>query len=183
MFISAQQGSFARRGLAVLKGMGAWVSIHPEQTYVATSISGLGTCKSTYVQPQRRELPVRENGTRRRLVPLVAAAIAALGLLSGCATDQAVVDLRDVTDHGQSERGLADCQNAAGPVSPGAVAGWASAPAATALAKAAGGYGPAVACASLGPVGMASFGGGYEGGSELQNFHDGTNGRSRVALA
>ncbi|MGH8173866.1 MAG: hypothetical protein ACREPX_12040 [Rhodanobacteraceae bacterium] len=182
MFISTNEGSFARRGLAVLRGVGAWVAIHPEQTYVATRIAGLGTCKSTYVEPKRRELPADANGPRRPLVSLVAAAIAALGLLSGCATYQAVVDLRDVTDHGQSERGLADCQNAAGPVSPGARAGRASAPAATMLDAAGDGTRIAPASTCLGSVETASLDGDFKAGNAVQNFQTGTSGRGGFEL-
>jgi hypothetical protein len=119
MSISTGQGSLRQRGLSVLRGMGALVAIRPEQTYVATSIPGLGPCKSTYCQPQRRELPrqarARISGS---LGPLLAACVAALGVLSGCAY-RPVVDLRDVTDRGQTERNLADCQIYAAPVSPG----------------------------------------------------------------
>lgn len=123
MSISTDQGSFRQRGLTVLRGMGALVAIRPEQTYVATSIPGLGPCKSTYCQPQRRELPQQARARiPRSLGPLLAACVAALGVLSGCAY-RPVVDLRDVTDRGQTERNLADCQIYAAPVSPGVATG------------------------------------------------------------
>ena len=122
MSISTDQGLLRQRGMSVLRGVGALVAIRPEQTYVATSIPGLGPCKSTYCQPQRRELPADARKPMPRSIgPLLAACVAALGLLSGCASYRPVVDLRDVTDRGQYERDIADCQNYAEPVSPGAM--------------------------------------------------------------
>lgn len=124
MIISSGPGSFASRSMSVLRSVGAWVAINPEQTYVATSINGLGTCKSTYCRAERRELPAtRPNRFRGRLAPLLAALVAAVGLLSACAAYRPVVDMRDVTNRGQYEQDLADCQNYAAPVSPGASAG------------------------------------------------------------
>jgi len=125
MITTSGPDSFASRSLSVLRSVGAWVAINPEQTYVATSIHGLGTCKSTYCHAERRELPARpaRNRAAGRLAPLLAALVAAAGLLSACAAYRPVVDMRDVTDRGQYEQDLADCQNYAAPVSPGASAG------------------------------------------------------------
>ena len=47
--------ALASRSLSLLRNMGAWVSIQPAQTYVATSIPGLGQCKSTYCAAVRRD--------------------------------------------------------------------------------------------------------------------------------
>ena len=115
---SSRQRTFAARGLAVLHSVGGWVAIQPEQTYVATSIRGLGACRSTFCPAERRELPVA-----RRLggsaIPLIAALAAAAGILSACASDQPFG--RDVTGGGQFERASTDCQvdcqNRAAPVS------------------------------------------------------------------
>lgn len=125
MFISSDPNSLAARSLSVLRSVGTWVAIHPEQTYVATSIRGLGACKSTYCQAERRERPAPRAESRLpgRLAPLLAAAMAAVGLLAGCATYRPLVDMRDVADRDQYERDIADCQNYAGSVSPGASAG------------------------------------------------------------
>jgi hypothetical protein len=123
MNISSGQDSFAVRGLALLRNVGDWVAIRPEQTYVATSIRGLGTCRSTYCRAERRELPARHVGRGRRLAPLVAAATAAIAFLSACAGYRPPVDLRDVTGRDQYEHDLADCQIFAAPVRPGAAAG------------------------------------------------------------
>lgn len=122
MSITSGQGSLAVRGLAVLRSVGEWVAIRPEQTYVATSIRGLGTCKSTYCRAERRELPAPRAGGVR-LAPLAAAAVAAVGFLSACAGYRPTADLRDVTGRDQSEHDLADCQIFSAPVSPGATAG------------------------------------------------------------
>ncbi|HKE49719.1 MAG TPA: hypothetical protein VKB52_16765 [Rhodanobacteraceae bacterium] len=122
MNISSGQDSFAARGLAVLRSVGEWVAIRPEQTYVATSIRGLGTCKSTYCHAERRELPARQAGRGWRPAPLAAAAVAAVGFLSACADYRPRADLRDVTGRDQYEHDLADCQIFAAPVSPGVAA-------------------------------------------------------------
>jgi len=128
MSTSPEQGSLASRSLSVLRNMGAWVAINPDQTYVATSIPGLGACKSTYCQPQRRALPEAPAKAEkpRGLAPLLAVAMVALGLLAGCA-GYPLVAARDVSDRGQNARqngrDLADCQIYAEPVSPGASAG------------------------------------------------------------
>jgi predicted small secreted protein len=116
----SRQGSFAARGLAVLQSVGGWVAIHPEQTYVATSIRGLGACKSTFCPAERCDLPpARRAGSG--LVPLLAALAAAAGILSACATSRPFS--RDVTELGQIERAPADCQidcqNRAAPVTGG----------------------------------------------------------------
>ena len=60
---STRSDTLATRGLAVLQRLGGWVAIHPEQTYVATSIRGLGACKSTFCPAERRELPMRRAGS------------------------------------------------------------------------------------------------------------------------
>jgi predicted small secreted protein len=116
--VSSRQGSFASRGFAVLQSVGGWVAIQPEQTYVATSIRGLGACRSTFCPAERRELPVsRRSGSG--WLPLLAALVAAAGILSACASDRPFG--RDVTSGGQFERApadcQADCQNRAAPVS------------------------------------------------------------------
>ena len=116
--ISSRRTAFAARGLAILHSMSGWVAIRPEQTYVATSIRGLGACRSTFCPAERRELPVaRRMGTGA--VPLLAALTAAAGILSACASDRPFG--RDVTGGGQIERAPADCQvdcqNRAAPVS------------------------------------------------------------------
>jgi|GEM_PF-5402791 hypothetical protein len=38
----------------VMPVIGALVAIRPEHTNIATSIPGLGACKSTYCKPERR---------------------------------------------------------------------------------------------------------------------------------
>ena len=116
--ISSRQTTFAARSLAILHSVSGWVAIRPEQTYVATSIRGLGTCRSTFCPAERRELPApRRMGAS--VVPLLAALAAAAGILSACASDRPFG--RDVTGGGQIERVPADCQvdcqNRAAPVS------------------------------------------------------------------
>jgi predicted small secreted protein len=115
--VSSRQGSFASRGLAVLRSVSGWVAIHPEQTYVATTIRGLGACRSTFCPAERRELPARRAGSA--IVPLLAALVTAAGILSACASDRPFG--RDVTGGGQFERApedcQVDCQNRAAPVS------------------------------------------------------------------
>jgi predicted small secreted protein len=107
--ISSRQGSFAARGLAVLQSLGGWVAIHPEQTYVATSIRGLGACRSTFCPAERRELKAARRGGGARIVPLIAALAAAAGVLTACASDRPFG--RDVTDSGRFERAPQDCQH------------------------------------------------------------------------
>jgi hypothetical protein len=116
---SNTRSSLAVRGLSVLRSVGAWVAISPEQTYVATSIRGLGPCKSTYCRAERRDLPtaVRKD-TGAKWVPLVAAALAAVGLLASCASYRPLGDQDGVADRDQYGRDIADCQNQAGSVSP-----------------------------------------------------------------
>jgi hypothetical protein len=115
--IPSRQGSLAARGIAVLQRFGGWVSIHPEQTWVATSIRGLGACKSTFCPAERRELPAAPRAGAG-VVPLLAALAAAAGVLAACASDRTLA--RDVTDPGQFERASEDCQgdwqNRAAPV-------------------------------------------------------------------
>ena len=86
MIVSSGPASFIARSLSMLRSVGAWMAIAPEQTYVATSIRGLGACKSTYCKAERREPPALAaafpNG---RLAALFAVALAATGLLSGFA--------------------------------------------------------------------------------------------------
>ena len=116
---ASRQATFAARGLAVLNRVGRWVSIHPEQTYVATSIRGLGACRSTFCPAERRELPVVRRRAGSSALPLLAALVAAAGILSACASERPFS--RDVTGGGQFERAPADCQvdcqNRAAPVS------------------------------------------------------------------
>jgi hypothetical protein len=122
MSFSSAPASFSSRSLSVLRSVGGWMTIAPEQTYVATSIRGLGTCKSTYCKPERRELPARGTAPRGRLAALLAVAVAASGLLSGFAS-QTAASARDVAKPDQFGPGLEDCQKSAAPVSPGVAAG------------------------------------------------------------
>ena len=71
MIVSSGPASFSARSLAVLQRVGGWMTIAPEQTYVATSIRGLGVCKSTYCKPERRELPARPALPSAQLAALV----------------------------------------------------------------------------------------------------------------
>jgi hypothetical protein len=64
--------SLAARSLSVLRSVGAWVAIHPEQTYVATSIRGLGACTSAYCPAERRDAGSREKSRRSKIAPLLA---------------------------------------------------------------------------------------------------------------
>ena len=118
--------TLATRGLSVLRSVGAWVAISPEQTYVATTIHGLGPCKSTYCAADRRVLPASSRAKQRmgggRLAALLAVALAASGVLSSCASNRPIVEMRGVADRDQYAHELADCQIYAGPVSPGAPA-------------------------------------------------------------
>ena len=124
MSTSYTRSTLAVRGLSVLRSVGAWVAISPEQTYVATTIRGLGPCKSTYCRAERRELPPSARvDARSKWVPLVAAALASVGLLASCATYQPGLDGQGVADRDQTGPALADCQNLAGPVRPAGSAG------------------------------------------------------------
>lgn len=187
MNISTGPNSFATRSLSILRSVGTWVAISPEQTYVATSIRGLGTCKSTYCRPERRELPVAvtRQRVRGRLAPLLAVGIAAIGLLSSCATYRPLVDMRDVTDRGQYERDLADCQNYAAPVSPGASAGAGAifgAILGAALGAAVGNRDVALDAARFGAVEGAVAGGTAGAGTQVQIIRNCMSGRGYVVL-
>jgi len=173
MFISSDPNSLAARSLSVLRSVGTWVAIHPEQTYVATSIRGLGACKSTYCQAERRELPPMhaEGRVPARLAPLLAAVLAAVGLLAGCATYRPLVDMRGVADRDQYERDIADCQNYAGSVSPGASAGAGAifgALLGAALGAAIGDHEVAVDAARFGAIEGAVAGGAAGAGTQVQ---------------
>jgi|KBSMisStandDraft_5_1062788.scaffolds.fasta_scaffold815903_2 hypothetical protein len=144
MILSSSPASFSARSLAVLRGVGAWMTIAPEQTYVATSIRGLGACKSTYCKPERRELPARAAVPGGRLAALLAVAVAVSGLLSGFTAHRIQAEARDMAEPDQLGPGIADCQKSAVPVSPGA-AGGNAAPAALSCDSA-----PAVAAAETG---------------------------------
>jgi len=186
MSISTDQGLLRQRGMSVLRGVGALVAIRPEQTYVATSIPGLGPCKSTYCQPQRRELPADVRKPMPRSIgPLLAACVAALGLLSGCASYRPVVDLRDVTDRGQYERDIADCQNYAEPVSPGASAGAGAVIGAllgAALGAAVGDHSVALDAARFGAVEGAVVGGTAGADTQVQIIRNCMSGRGYLVL-
>jgi hypothetical protein len=123
MIVSSNPASFSARSLALLQSVGAWMTIAPEQTYVATSIRGLGACKSTYCKAERREPPALAaafpNG---RLAALFAVALAATGLLSGFAAHRQA-EARDMAEPDQLGPGIADCQKSAASVSSGASAG------------------------------------------------------------
>ena len=120
MFVSSSPASFSARSLSVLKSVGAWMTIAPDQTYVATSINGLGACKSTYCKAERRALPVRQAAPiGGRLAALLAVAVAASGLLSGFAAQRLPVEARDMAEPDQLGPGIADCQKSAAPVSRG----------------------------------------------------------------
>lgn len=172
MFISSDPNSLAARSLSVLRSVGTWVAINPDQTYVATSIRGLGVCKSTYCQAERRELPAAQEGRLSgRLAPLLAAAVAAMGLLAGCATYRPLVDMRGVADRDQYERDIADCQNYAGSVSPGASAGAGAifgALLGAALGAAVGDRDLAIDAARFGAVEGAVAGGAAGAGTQVQ---------------
>jgi len=124
MSTSYTRSTLAIRGLSVLRSVGAWVAISPEQTYVATSISGLGPCKSTYCRAERRELPASVGvEASSKWVVLVAAALASVGLLASCATYAPKVNGQGVAIRDQTGRDLVDCQNLSGPVRPAGSAG------------------------------------------------------------
>lgn len=127
MIVSSAPASFTARSLSVLRSVGAWMTIAPEQTYVATSIRGLGACKSTYCKAERREPPARAAAFRNgRLAALFAVALAATGLLSGFAAHRQA-EARDMAEPDQLGPGIADCQKSAAPVSSGVLAGGAAA--------------------------------------------------------
>jgi hypothetical protein len=126
MIVAPGPASLSRRSLALLKSVGAWMTIAPEQTYVATSIRGLGACRSTYCKAERRELPVRAALPGGRLAMLLAVAFGASGLLSGFAGHRHA-EARDMAEPDQLGRGIADCQKSAAPVSSGAAVDLASA--------------------------------------------------------
>ena len=168
----------------VLRRVGALVTIHPEQTYVATSISGLGNCKSTFCPAERRELPAGARGSSAS-TPLLAALVIVAGLLTACATYRPIVDMRDVTDRGQYERDFADCQNYAAPVSPGASAGFGAvfgAMLGAALGAAVGDHQLAVDAARLGAVEGAVAGGAAGADAEVQIVRNCLAGRGYVVL-
>lgn len=119
MTVSPSPASLSARSLAVLRSVGTWMTIAPEQTYVATSIRGLGACKSTYCKPERRELPARLPMPGSRLAALLAVAVAATGLLSGFMA-RGMAEARDMAEPDQLGPGIADCQKSAAPVSSGA---------------------------------------------------------------
>ncbi|HET7925503.1 MAG TPA: hypothetical protein VFL30_11430 [Rhodanobacteraceae bacterium] len=143
MIVSSGPASLSARSLAVLRSVGAWMTIAPEQTYVATSIRGLGACKSTYCRPERRELQVRAAVPSGRLAALLAVAVAASGLLSGFAAHRQA-EARDMAEPDQLGPGIADCQKSAASVSSGASA------AETAGATLSCGSTPAIAAAGTG---------------------------------
>ena len=126
MIVSSDRASFSARSLAVLQRVGAWMTIAPEQTYVATSIRGLGVCKSTYCRAERRELPVGSAVPSGRLAALLAMAVGASGLLSGFAGHRQA-EARDMAEPDQLGPGIADCQKSAASVSSGTSAGAAAA--------------------------------------------------------
>jgi uncharacterized protein YcfJ len=187
MFTSSNPDSFATRSLSVLRSVGDWVAINPEQTYVATSIRGLGACKSTYCHAERRDLPAKVAGTGfgRRVAPLLAALVAAVGLLSACATYRPLVDMNDVTDRGQYEHDLADCQNFAAPVSPSATAGAGAVFGAilgAALGAAVGDRDLALEAARLGAVEGAVAGGMAGADDQVQIIRNCMDGRGYLVL-
>ena len=184
MSTSSLPESIAARSLSMLRSVGTWVAIHPEQTYVATSIRGLGACKSTYCPAERRELPTGEKA-RSGFAPLLAAMVAAAGLLSGCASYRPIVDMRDVTDRGQYERDLADCQNYAEPVSPGASAGAGAVIGAilgAAVGAAVGNRDVALDAARFGAVEGAVAGGAGAAGTQVEIIRNCMSGRGYVVL-
>jgi hypothetical protein len=126
MIISPSLASLSARSFAVLQSVGAWMTIAPEQTYVATSIRGLGVCTSTYCKPERRELPVAPALPTLRFAALLAVAVAASGLLSGFMA-RGMAEARDMAEPDQLGPGITDCQKSAAPVSSGAPGGDAAA--------------------------------------------------------
>ena len=122
MIVSSSPASLSARSFAILRSVGACMTIAPEQTYVATSISGLGICRSTYCKAERRELPVRASVPSFGLAALMAVAVAASGLLSGFMS-RGMAEARDMAEPDQLGPGIADCQKSAAPVSSGAPGG------------------------------------------------------------
>ena len=152
MIVSSGRASFSARSLAVLRRVGGWMTIAPEQTYVATSIRGLGDCRSTYCKAERRELPVRSAIPGGRLAALLAMAVGASGLLSGFAGHRHA-EARDMAEPDQLGPGIADCQKSAASVSSSTSAG------AAAAATLSCGSAPAVAAAGQdGPVSRPDVG-------------------------
>ncbi len=186
MTASSRSGSMFARGWSVLRSVGKWVVIHPEQTYVATSIRGLGECKSTYCHAERREIrPAANDDNRGRAARAASIAAVLIGLLSGCAGYRPVVDMRDVTDRGQYERDLADCQNYAAPVSPGASAGAGALFGAfigAALGAAVGDRDLALDVARIGAVEGAIAGGAAGADTQIQIIRNCMSGRGYVVL-
>jgi hypothetical protein len=127
MIVSSNPASFTARSLAVLQSVGAWMTIAPEQTYVATSIRGLGDCKSTYLKAERRDLPARMGVPGGALAALLAVAVAISGLLSGFTAHRIPAEARDMAEPDQLGPGIADCQKSAASVSSGASVGEAAA--------------------------------------------------------
>jgi hypothetical protein len=123
MIVSSNPASFPARSLAVLRSVGAWMTIAPEQTYVATSIRGLGVCKSTYLKAERRELSPRTAMPGVRAAALLAVAVAVSGLLSGFTAHRMPAEARDMAEPDQLGPRIADCQKSAAPVSSGAATG------------------------------------------------------------
>lgn len=184
MNTSSRPSSFAARSLSVLRSVGGWVTIQPEQTYVATSIQGIGTCRSTYCPAERRDLLAAQRG-RAGVAPLLAAMVAAVGMLTACAAYRPLVDMRDVTDRGQFERDLADCQNFAAPVSPGASAGVGAllgAMMGAALGAAVGDHELAVEAARFGALEGAIAGGAGAADTQVQIVRNCMDGRGYLVL-
>jgi hypothetical protein len=157
MIASSNPASFPARSLAVLRSVGAWMTIAPEKTYVATSIHGLGVCRSTYLKAERRELPARAAIPGGRLAALLAVAVAASGLLSGFAAHQQG-EARDMAEPDQLGPGIADCQKSAASVSsdaPAVEAGAATPSCGSAPAIAAAGTGGTVSSREVGFVDVA----------------------------
>jgi len=123
MIASSSPASFPARSLAVLQSVGALMTIAPEQTYVATSIRGLGACRSTYLKAERRDLPVRAAVPSGTLAALLAVAVAVSGLLSGFTAHRMPAEARDMAEPDQLGPHIADCQKSAASVSSGASAG------------------------------------------------------------
>ncbi len=123
MIVSSDTASLSARSLAILRSVGTWMTIANEQTYVATSIRGLGVCKSTYLQAERRDLPARGALPSARLAALLAVAVALSGLLSGFTAHRMPAEARDMAEPDQLGPGIADCQKSAASVSSGASGG------------------------------------------------------------
>jgi len=122
MIASSSPASFPARSLAVLQSVGALMTIAPEQTYVATSIRGLGACRSTYLKAERRDLPVRAAVPSGALAALLVVAVAVSGLLSGFTAHRMPAEARDMAEPDQLGPHIADCQKSAASVSSGASA-------------------------------------------------------------